>query len=98
MVQIAPFRGILYNRKKIRDLSKVIAPPYDVIAPEEQERLHRKSPYNVVRLILNQEPDPYESVARLLAGWRGGGGGAPPPGPPPPPLFPLLHHPTKKKR
>ena len=71
MVQIAPFRGILYNRKKIRDLSKVIAPPYDVIAPEEQERLYRKSPYNVVRLILNQEPDPYESVARLLAGWRG---------------------------
>ena len=70
MVRIAPFRGILYNRKKIRDLSKVIAPPYDVIAPEEQERLYRKSPYNVVRLILNQEPDPYESVARLLAGWR----------------------------
>ena len=70
MVQIAPFRGILYNRKKIRDLSKVIAPPYDVIAPEEQERLYRKSPYNVVRLILNQEPDPYESVARLFAGWR----------------------------
>jgi len=70
MVRIAPFRGILYNQKKIRDLSKVIAPPYDVITPEEQERLYRKSPYNVVRLILNQEPNPYESVARLLDGWR----------------------------
>src|SRR3989338_11086182 len=80
MVTIAPFRGILYNRKKIRDLSKVIAPPYDVIAPEEQERLYRKSPYNVVRLILNQEPDPYESVARLFDGWRAGGGFFPPAG------------------
>ena len=70
MVRIAPFRGILYNQKKIRDLSKVIAPPYDVITPEEQERLCRKSPYNVVRLILNQEPDPYESVAHLFDGWR----------------------------
>ena len=70
MVRIAPFRGILYNQKKIRDLSKVIAPPYDVITPEEQERLYRKSPYNVVRLILNQEPNPYESVARLFDGWR----------------------------
>ena len=70
MVRIAPFCGILYNPKKIRDLSKVIAPPYDVISPEEQERLYRKSPYNVVRLILNQEPDPYESVARMFEGWR----------------------------
>lgn len=73
MVRIAPFRGILYNQKKIRDLSKVIAPPYDVITPEEQERLYRKSPYNVVRLILNQEPSPYESVARLFEDWQAGG-------------------------
>ncbi len=73
MVYIAPFRGILYNQKKIRDLSKVIAPPYDVITPEEQERLYRKSPYNVVRLILNQEPNPYESVARLFDGWQSEG-------------------------
>ncbi|MBI1993704.1 MAG: DUF1015 domain-containing protein [Deltaproteobacteria bacterium] len=73
MVQIAPFRGILYNEKKIRDLSKVIAPPYDVITPEEQDRLCRKSPYNFVRLILSQEPEPYESVARLFEGWRAEG-------------------------
>lgn len=70
MVHIAPFRGVVYNPKKIRDLSKVIAPPYDVITPEEQERLYRKSPYNVVRLILSQGPDPYESVARLFDAWR----------------------------
>jgi uncharacterized protein (DUF1015 family) len=70
MAHIAPFRGILYNLKKIPDLSKVTAPPYDVIAPEEQERLHRKSPYNIVRLILNQEPNPYESVARLFEEWQ----------------------------
>ena len=70
MVQIVPFRGLRYNPKKIRDISKVIAPPYDVIAAEERERLYRKSPYNIVRLILNQETDPYESVARLFEGWQ----------------------------
>ena len=70
MVRIAPFRGILYNPEKIRDLSKVVAPPYDVITPEEQERLYRKSPHNVVRLILNREPDCYESVARLFESWQ----------------------------
>jgi uncharacterized protein (DUF1015 family) len=73
MARIAPFRGILYNQKKIRDLSKVIAPPYDVITPEEQERLYRKSPYNIVRLILSQEPNPYESVARLFEAWQAEG-------------------------
>ena len=41
MLRIAPFRGVLYNQKKIRDLAKVIAPPYDVISTAEQERLFR---------------------------------------------------------
>ena len=70
MAHIAPFRGILYNPKKVSDPSKVIAPPYDVISAEEQEKLYRRSPYNVVRLILSQDPDPYESVARLFEEWQ----------------------------
>src|SRR2546423_1760916 len=70
MAEIVPFHGLLYNGKKIADLSKVVAPPYDVIAPEEQDKLYKRSPYNVVRLILNQEPDPYESVARLFEEWQ----------------------------
>jgi uncharacterized protein (DUF1015 family) len=70
MAKIAPFKGILYNQKKVSDPSKVIAPPYDVISPEEQEKLLRRSPYNIVRLILNPEPQPYESVARLFDEWR----------------------------
>jgi uncharacterized protein (DUF1015 family) len=73
MADIAPFRGILYNQKKITDPSKVIAPPYDVISREERERLYRRSPYNVVRLILSQEPEPYESVARLFEEWQNEG-------------------------
>lgn len=70
MADISPFHGLLYNGKKVGDVSKVVAPPYDVISPEEQEKLYKRSPYNVVRLILNQEPDPYESVARLFAEWQ----------------------------
>jgi uncharacterized protein (DUF1015 family) len=70
MVRIAPFRGVFYNSKKIRDLSKVVAPPYDVISRDEQERLYRKSPYNFVRLDLSQEPDTYNAVAQLFANWQ----------------------------
>lgn len=32
----------------------MIAPPYDVISPEEQTALYERSPYNCVRLILNR--------------------------------------------
>jgi uncharacterized protein (DUF1015 family) len=70
MVRIAPFRGVFYNQKKIRDLAKVIAPPYDVISKEEQEKLYRKSPYNFVRLDFNQEPDSYSAVAQLFQTWQ----------------------------
>ncbi len=70
MTRVAPFRGLFYSQKKIRDLSKVIAPPYDVISREEQEKLYKKSPYNFVRLDLSQEPDSYNAVAQLLKEWR----------------------------
>ena len=73
MVRIAPFRGVFYNQIKIRDLAKVVTPPYDVISREEQEKLYRKSPYNFVRLDFNQEPDPYASVAELLQSWQAEG-------------------------
>ena len=72
MVRIAPFRGVFYNQKKIRDLAKVVTPPYDVISPEEQEKLYRKSPYNFVRLDFNQELGPLRlrrgTVAELASG------------------------------
>jgi uncharacterized protein (DUF1015 family) len=70
MADISPFRGLLYNGKKVGDVSKVVAPPYDVISPEEQEKLYKRSSYNVVRLILNQEPEPYQSVAQLFDEWQ----------------------------
>jgi len=35
MVDIRPFRGITYNTKKVKDVSRVISPPYDVISQEE---------------------------------------------------------------
>lgn len=70
MALVAPFRGLLYNPRKFSDLSDIIAPPYDVITPAEQEKLYRNSPYNVVRLILNRDPDSYASVARIFADWQ----------------------------
>ena len=55
MAEIQAFRGYRYDLGRVGQLSKVIAPPYDVIDPGLQRRLYDNSPYNVVRLILNQE-------------------------------------------
>jgi len=76
MASILPFRGILYNREKIRDLSCVVAPPYDVISEEAQERYYEISEYNVIRLILgkdfpgdNQANNRYTRAARFFQRW-----------------------------
>ncbi len=36
-------------------LEDLVAPPFDVISPEEQSRYYARSPYNVIRLILGHQ-------------------------------------------
>ena len=55
MVDIAPFKGLLFNQGKTGSVDQVTAPPYDVISPEQQDALYKKNPYNVVRLILEKQ-------------------------------------------
>jgi uncharacterized protein (DUF1015 family) len=49
MAKIIPFKGILYNSGKVSG-DDVIAPPYDIISPEQREVLYQKSPYNIIRI------------------------------------------------
>jgi len=55
MVALAPFRALRYNPQVVGDLTQVVAPPYDVISPDDQDRLYAASAYNIVRLILGKE-------------------------------------------
>ncbi len=55
MAIIAPFRGLTYNFEKMGDLSRVVAPPYDIISEKEQEDYYRAHPNNVIRLILGRK-------------------------------------------
>jgi len=55
MAEIRPFRGFVYNIEKIKNILDVIAPPYDVISKSEQNKLYRRSPYNIIRLILGKQ-------------------------------------------
>ncbi len=71
---VAPFRAERYATAE--RLSALIAPPYDVIAPEERARYAARDPHNIVRLILPEAPpgaDRYGRAAAELAAWRGAG-------------------------
>ena len=54
MVEISPFKGIIYNKKKIDKLDDLMSPPYDIISEEMQTILYEKHPQNFVRLILGK--------------------------------------------
>src|SRR5579871_52496 len=61
MAEIAPFPGVHYAPTRV-PLAEVIAPPYDVLSPDDQAALYARSPENIVRLILNRE-EPGDNTA-----------------------------------
>jgi uncharacterized protein (DUF1015 family) len=73
MVALAPFRALRYSPDVAGDFGRVIAPPYDVISPEQQDQLYAASPFNVVRVILAKEESGVDRYARAkdtFEGWR----------------------------
>jgi len=69
---IRPFRGIRYNQSAV-NINTVVAPPYDVISPEQQDQFYDIDPHNVVRLILGREEDRYSSSAKAFDEWQKNG-------------------------
>ena len=67
MAEVKPFRSLRYDEAKAGPLVDLVAPPYDVIGPEEREEYLARSPYNVVHLTL---PDSEEEAGRTFAAWR----------------------------
>ncbi len=75
MADIRAFRGTFYNPLVIEDLSRVIAPPYDIIDDKRKSELLSRSPFNIVRLILPQKDEDREfwnSSATLFRAWKNG--------------------------
>jgi len=70
MAVVKPFRAERYDEQSAGPLEELVAPPYDVISPEERSELLARSPYNVVHLTL---PDSEEEAGAAIADWRGRG-------------------------
>ncbi|MGA2411388.1 MAG: DUF1015 domain-containing protein [Candidatus Binataceae bacterium] len=71
--RIEPLSALMYDPAKAGALSDLIAPPYDLIDAARQDALYARSPYNVIRLELNRDADPYASASATLDQWRGDG-------------------------
>lgn len=76
MPKIKPFKALRYNKGVVKDISKVVAPPYDIIPPKLQDQLYSKHPNNIIRLILgkinktdNAKDNRYTRAAKLLGQW-----------------------------
>src|SRR5664280_746612 len=74
MPRFEPFTGLRYDASRV-DPSMVVAPPYDVIDPEERALLAARHSANAVRVEL-PEPDHragldrYANAARLMEEWQ----------------------------
>ena len=70
MPEIKPFRGVRFASAE--SLKPLVCPPYDVISPPEQRRLHDLNEHNAVRLELpfsDDKSDRYRKAAAQFSEW-----------------------------
>ncbi len=77
MPRFEPFTGLRYDSGRV-DLSAVVAPPYDVVGPEDRIRLAGRHSANAIRVELPEpdhraDLDRYANAARQLEQWQENG-------------------------
>ncbi len=74
MADIRPFRALRYDASRLPDPGAVIAPPYDVVSPDQQRLLYRTDPHNAIRIEFpTEKADPYAAAAAALRDWQAEG-------------------------
>ena len=71
MSKIKAFKAVVYNPDKV-DFSQVVCPPYDVISPSSQDTYHKRSPYNLIHLLLGKDipgEDKYRRAGAIFRDW-----------------------------
>jgi len=77
MTVIRPFSALHYDVDRV-DLSKVIVPPYDVIAADERSPFFERDPHNAIRFeltrdVADESTTDYSEIAETLRAWRASG-------------------------
>ena len=80
MAEIRPFKGVHFSRQRGVDVSKLIAPPYDVLGEQDRANLQARDPHNIVNVDLPHLPakeagpdEVYEKANITLQAWLRGG-------------------------
>jgi uncharacterized protein (DUF1015 family) len=73
MTDVRPFRALRYDPARV-DLSRVIVPPYDVVAAEDRAAFFERDPHNAIRLELTRDvadeaSTDYRDVRATLDAW-----------------------------
>ena len=75
MPRFEPFAAVRYDPDRV-DPADVLAPPYDVIGPDDLARFEARSPYNVVHVDLSRDDGPvsrYDAARCRLEEWTAEG-------------------------
>jgi uncharacterized protein (DUF1015 family) len=67
---IRPFKALIYNRRKVDDISRCVCPPYDIIP--NPRVYYERSPFNAIRLELplaTPSTTEYDEAAQTLEAW-----------------------------
>lgn len=65
--------AITYNQEKIKDISSVMCPPYDIISPQKQQQYHDINPCNFIYILLGKDisgEDKYHRAENYFNDWR----------------------------
>lgn len=75
-MQVKPFKAFRFDAEVVGDVGGCVAPPYDVISPDQQQQLYLKSKYNIVRIIKgrntasdNNDNNQYTRAATFFNNW-----------------------------
>lgn len=73
IANIKPLRALVYNSEKIKDLSRVVCPPYDVISASEQEYYFNLDAHNFIQVLLRKDvpgEDKYKRAGAIFKEWQ----------------------------
>jgi uncharacterized protein (DUF1015 family) len=79
-MEVKPFKAYRFDPAVVGNAGDCIAPPYDVIGPEQQELLYEKNEHNIVRIIRaktylsdSDADNQYTRASGFLNDWIGSG-------------------------
>jgi uncharacterized protein (DUF1015 family) len=77
VTDVVPFRALRYDPARV-DLSRVLVPPFDVIAPADREHYWTRDPHCAIRLdltrnVADEATADYRDVAARLGEWQAEG-------------------------